>query len=63
MRILGAVAGFWFMAMGAYGMMRSERSPESPAGHWMSHPGGRRIGGALTMIVGAAVVVGSVTML
>jgi hypothetical protein len=62
-RILGVLVGLWFWAMGAYAITHAERSPESPAGHWMSFPRGRRLGGALTMMVGTAVVVGSVTLM
>lgn len=52
MRSIGVLAGVWLMAMGAYGMAHAEPSPEGPAGHWMSHPGGRRVGGALTSPLG-----------
>ncbi len=63
MVVVGILVGAWFMAMGAYGATHADRSPESPAGHWMSYPGGRRFGGALTVMVGIAVVVGSLTLL
>ena len=61
--VIGVLAGVWFIGMGAYGMTHAERSPEGPAGHWLSFPSGRRIGGAMAMILGALVVLGSLTLL
>lgn len=60
---VGVVVGFWFMVMGTYGPVTPARSPESPAGHWTSHPAGRRIRGVLAWLVGLAIVVGSLTPL
>jgi|GEM_PF-4379829 hypothetical protein len=60
---LGVIVGFWFMVMGTYGLVTAARSPESPAGHWASHPAGRRMGGVLTWLVGLAIVLGSLTLL
>jgi hypothetical protein len=60
---VGVLVGLWFAAMGLWGITHPTRSPETPAGHWMSTPSGRRLGGLLTIVLGAAVVVGSLTLL
>ena len=62
MAIVGVLVGLWFAAMGAYGVTHADRSPESGAAHWMSSPSGRRVGGGLTIAVGLAVAVASVTL-
>lgn len=59
----GVVVGLWLMVMGTWGWVTAARSPESPAGHWASHPAGRRLGGGLTWLLGVAIVLGSLTLL
>lgn len=60
--VLGLLAGLWLVIMGLYGASRSERSPETPAGHWLSFPAGRRIGGILTACLGAAIILASLSL-
>lgn len=61
--VLGVLVGLWFAAMGGYALTHAARSPESGAAHWLSTPGGRRLGGALSVLVGLAVVTASLTLL
>ena len=62
MTIVGVLVGVWFASMGAYAVTHATRSPESGAAHWTSTPPGRRVGGTLTIALGLALVVASITL-
>jgi hypothetical protein len=49
--------GVLMIAIGIYSVTHAERSPETPAGHWLSTPAGRRTGGWLFIVVGASGIV------
>jgi hypothetical protein len=50
-------AGLFFLVAGIWSVLHAERRPETPAAGWLSYPSGRRVGGALTALVGAAAVI------
>ena len=62
MATVGVIVGVWFASMGVYGVTNASRSPERGAAHWTSTPPGRRVGGTLTIALGLALVVASLTL-